>query len=319
MNFIIPPLSYPWPDPFSAALVIVLAMVIDRLLGDPHSRFHPVALLGRLIGLWGRPVLFPVRFQRAAGVFFWAVTTGIVVLPAAALTVLAPLWLYILSAPFILKACIGWRSLEEHVRAVERSAGPDLGRARKEAGMMVSRDTSCLSEDQILSAAYESAAENLTDSITAPLFWFALLGLPGALLYRAANTMDAMLGYRDERERLGWFSARMDDILTFIPARLTGGALLAWFCIRGTAGQAVAVLKRDRRKRPGFNGGIPMALIAGGTGVRFDKPGKYLIGDPFRPLRDAGADIMTAIRAGLLIFSFFVIMALLLCQRFANI
>lgn len=309
----------PWVAPIPAVVVLVLALVIDRVAGDPKTVFHPVAVLGRLINLWGNPGKYPARAQRVAGVFFWIITVLLVVLPVMLYSMYAPFWLYLITAPFILKACIGWRSLEEHMRTVEGYAGSDLERARVEAGMMVSRNTTLLSEEQVLSAAYESGAENLTDSITAPLFWFAVLGLPGALLYRAANTMDAMLGYRDERERIGWFPARMDDILTFVPARLTGLMLVLWFCLKGTAGQAMMVFRRDRKKRPGFNGGITMSLIAGGTGVMFEKPGMYRIGNPCHSLRGAGKDIYSAIRMGALIFSFFVIATLLLWQVSANI
>ncbi len=139
--------------------------------------------------------------------------------------------------------------------------------------MLVSRDTASLDRDHILSAGYESMTENLTDSIMSPLFYFSIFGLVGAAVYRAANTMDAMLGYRDERIRLGWFSARMDDILNYIPARVTVLLLLLYFTAKGTLGPALRILKRDGKKRPGFNGGIVMAAMAGGCGIRFEKPG----------------------------------------------
>lgn len=312
-------LFIPWVAPVPAGMVLVLALVIDRLVGDPKTVFHPVAVLGRFIGVWGRPERYPEWAQRAAGFSLWVITAILVILPVVVYSMYAPFWLSLISAPFILKACIGWRSLEEHMRTVEECAGSDLERARVEAGMLVSRNTTTLSEEEVLSAAYESGAENLTDSITAPLFWFAVLGLPGALLYRAANTMDAMLGYRDERERIGWFPARMDDVLTFIPARLTGMVLVLWFCLKGTASQALMVFWRDRKKRPGFNGGITMSLIAGGTGVRFEKPGMYRIGDPSRSLKGAGKDILMAIRMGAVIFSISVITTLLLWHASANI
>ena len=126
--------------------------------------------------------------------------------------------------------------------------------------------------------------ENLTDSIVSPLFYFALLslfglGLAGAAFFRAANTMDAMLGYRDERARLGWCSARMEDVLNDIPARITMLFLLAWFLTKGTAARGMAGDAPGRKKRPGFNGGIVMAAMAGGCGIRFEKPGVYTIGD----------------------------------------
>src|SRR5271157_6108974 len=144
--------------------------------------------------------------------------------------------------------------------------------------MLVSRYTATLDRDHILSAGYESMTENLTDSIIAPLFYFSLYNLAGAAACRAINAMDAMLGYRDERERLGWCAARMDDILNFIPARITVLLLLIWFGSRGTFSRAWHTMRRDSSKRPGFNGGVVMAAMAGGTGTRFEKPGVYIIG-----------------------------------------
>src|SRR5208283_4442937 len=129
------------------------------------------------------------------------------------------------------------------------------------------------------------------------------LGLAGSAAFRAANTMDAMLGYRDERARLGWCSARMDDVLNFIPARITTFFLLAWFLTRGTAARAWQVMRRDGKKRPGFNGGIVMAAMAGGCGIRFDKPGVYTIGNGERSLESGGPAIVQAVRAVTLSFA----------------
>lgn len=308
------------PEAAIAAVVILLALLVDRIAGDPQSSCHPVALLGRLIGWWGRPDHFQTpHFQLLAGIAGWLVTAGLLVVPSLLYSLWVPWWGALIFTPVLLKVCIGWRSLEEHVSAVERTVERDIIQARKEAGMIVSRDTSALSPEQLLSAAYESGAENITDSITAPIFWFAILGLPGAMLYRSANTMDAMLGYRDERKFIGWFSARMDDLLTFVPARITGVALWIYFFSKGRSGEAIKILFRDGKKRPGWNGGIPMAMIAGGTGVCLEKPGFYRIGDRTRPLRDAGKDILAAIRAGALIFTVLVVMSLLLWQGLTNI
>jgi adenosylcobinamide-phosphate synthase len=115
--------------------------------------------------------------------------------------------------------------------------------------------------------------------------------------------MDAMLGYRDERERVGWWAARMDDILNFIPARITVALLLVYFAVNGTVFDSVRVMRRDGRKRPGFNGGIVMAAMAGGVGTRFEKPGIYIIGDGTRTLDEGGSDIIRATRMVVLMFA----------------
>ncbi|MDI6718651.1 MAG: adenosylcobinamide-phosphate synthase CbiB [Methanomicrobiales archaeon] len=284
-----------------AALTLLLALAVDRALGDPRSPFHPVALVGRFIGWWGRPALWPPSLQRVGGVCAALCTAALFALPFFVFERFAPWYLYLVAAPFLLKFCFAWRSLEEHAEAVRQALARDDAAARELLARMVSRDTAALSREQILSGAYESASENLVDSIVAPLFYYALFGLPGAAFYRAANTMDAMLGYRDERERLGWFPARLDDALNFVPARLGGLVLLLYFGLRGRFAAARGALRRDARKRPGFNGGIPMAIIAGGAGVCFEKPGVYCMGNPERSLFEGGDGVIRAIRAATLI------------------
>ena len=145
--------------------------------------------------------------------------------------------------------------------------------------------------------------ENLTDSIVSPLVYFSVFGLAGAAVYRAANTMDAMLGYRDERERLGWCAARMDDVLNYIPARITVMLLLGYFACKGRFAPAWAIMRRDGYNRPGFNGGIVMAAMAGGTGIRFEKQGVYTIGNGEKTLDEAGPAIISATRAVTLILA----------------
>ena len=156
--------------------------------------------------------------------------------------------------------------------------------------------------------------ENLVDSIISPLFFFGLAGLTGAAVYRAANTMDAMLGYKDERKDLGWWSARMDDILNYIPARITGGLLLLYFAYKGRFHQSWQSFCNDRKKRPGYNGGIPMAIMAGGTGIVFEKPGVYRIGSGGRTFDEAGPEIFSAVRVVTLVFAGLLIIAVLLLQ-----
>jgi len=280
-----------------AAPVLCAALVLDRLMGDPHSRYHPVALLGSFIAFWGNPDCYSARIQRIAGVLFWIMTVFLFCIPFVFISLYAPWYLYLLLAPILLKFCFAWRSLEEHTLAVVSALKEGMEKGREKVSLLVSRDTAPLGRDHILSAGYESMTENLNDSIIAPLFWFTLLGLPGAAACRAINTMDAMLGYRDERERLGWCAARMDDIMNFFPARVTVLLLLAWFALKGTLPQAWRVMRRDGHLRPGFNGGIIMGTMAGGTGTRFEKPGIYRIGDGNRTLDEAGGDILSAVRA----------------------
>jgi adenosylcobinamide-phosphate synthase len=299
-------------------LVLIGAIVVDLLVGDPRSRFHPVALLGRFIGIWGRPENFPPSTQRFAGVVLWFITAGFFAAPFILVSLLAPWYLYLLTGPFFLKICFAWRSLEEHTIAVKTALAEGVENGRDRVKLLVSRDTANLDREHILSAGYESMTENLTDSIISPLLFFVVFGLGGSAVYRAANTMDAMLGYRDERERLGWWTARMDDILNFIPARITVVLLLVYFMMKGRLSNALKIMKRDGHRRPGFNGGIVMAVMAGGTGVKFEKPGVYSIGDGEVSLESGGSEIMKATRAVVLFFVIFACCTLFLLGSLIN-
>jgi len=283
-------------------ITLFLGLLLDRIIGDPKGRFHPVALLGNLIGFWGKTGRYPKKLERVLGILFWLLTVAIALLPCYLILRFLPWYVGFIFSIVALCFCIGWRSLEEHVRAVENALKKGDEEGRKAVSMMVSRDTKNLTFEQIRSGAYESAAENLVDSIIAPIFWFVVFqmlfgaGIIGAVLFRTANTMDAMLGYKDERIRLGWFSARADDVLAFLPARVTGILLLVYFAVIGRVKQAWSVFRRDCKKRPGFNGGIPMSLIAGGCGIQFDKPGVYTIGNPECTLEEGGRSVIWAMR-----------------------
>jgi adenosylcobinamide-phosphate synthase len=301
-----------------SVLILLAALVVDRILGDPHLPYHPVALLGRFIGWWGRPDLFPPAFQRCTGVVLWVITAALFTLPFYLVTTAAPWFLYLLLAPFLLKSCFAWRSLEEHTFAVVAALKEGVENGRDRVKLLVSRNTAQLDRYHILSAGYESMTENLTDSIVSPLLFFSVFGLAGAAVYRAANTMDAMLGYRDERERIGWCAARMDDLFNYIPARVTALLLLGYFIFCGRFLPAVRVMRRDGRKRPGFNGGIVLAAMAGGVGIQFEKPGVYSIGNSERTLDEAGPDIIRAVRCVTLMVVILAICTLFLLGALIN-
>ncbi|MFA4850303.1 MAG: adenosylcobinamide-phosphate synthase CbiB [Methanoregula sp.] len=300
------------------ALVLFAALLVDRLIGDPHSAWHPVALIGRFIGWWGKPECYSPKIQRFIGVALWLVTIVLFAAPFYCFAALAPWYMYLVIAPFLLKCCFAWRSLEEHTLAVVDALKDGIDTGREKVKVLVSRNTADLDREHILSAGYESMTENLTDSIISPLFFFCLFGLTGAAIFRAANTMDAMLGYRDERERIGWCAARMDDILNYIPARVTVLLLLIHFFQRRRLTPALKVMRRDGKNRPGFNGGIVMATMAGGVGIRFEKPGVYTIGDGERTLDEGGADILEATRMVTLIFALLAVGTLFLLGSLIN-
>lgn len=257
--------------------VFLLALIIDVLLGEPPQRVHPVVWMGSAIDFM-RKNLGKSR------------TSGVVLTIAVALPFTLPLLLInhlqgpmnVLISSILLSAVISVRLLVTSALDVGLSLNEDIEEARKKLSMLVSRDTSSLSDEQITSAAIETLTENITDSVTAPLFYFILLGLPGAFLYRVINTLDAMVGYLDTENRdIGWFPAKLDDILNYIPSRITGfmmvpAALLLGMNWRGS----LWILLRDARRTPSPNSGFTMAAAAGALSVQLEKPGVYVLGDP---------------------------------------
>ena len=182
-----------------------------------------------------------------------------------------------------LKPMLAWAMLRTEVQAVETALGQSLDASRLRLAMLVSRDTTNLSETEVRESAIESLAENLNDSVVAPIFWFVLFGLPGAAIYRFANTADAMWGYRGLRNGVNWewagkWAARADDVLSWLPARIT--ALLLKLVSHGID---FKTLRLEARKTPSPNSGWPMAAMALALGVRLQKPGMYVLNASGRP------------------------------------
>ncbi|MCL7462517.1 adenosylcobinamide-phosphate synthase CbiB [Pseudomonas sp. NW5] len=247
----------------SLGLSMLAAVLLDALCGEPR-RYHPLVGFGRLanaLEAWGNREGSGRRWQ---GLMAWALA----VLP---LTLLAAL---LASLPLIgglleilaLYAALGLRSLHEHARPIAAAlrAG-DLPAAQQALSMIVSRDTQVLDAEGVARGATESVLENSSDAVFAALFWFALAGAPGVVLYRLANTLDAMWGYRTARfERFGWAAARLDDLLNYLPARLTA---LSW-ALLGQTHQALNCWRRQAGQCASPNGGPVMAAGAGALGVQ---------------------------------------------------
>jgi adenosylcobinamide-phosphate synthase len=260
---------------------VVVAFALDRLFGEPSARLHPVVWMGKALGATGAPWprLSPSG-QFLRGAVAWVVGAG-VVLTVADLAVAAmrrlpqlPPWTLLaqlLLMGILLKPLLAWRMLRDEVAGVESALATGLEEGRQRLRRLVSRDTRRLSASEIRESALESLAENLNDSLVAPLFWFSLGGLPAAALYRFANTADAMWGYRDRWEWAGKWAARADDVLSYVPARLTA-LLLALTGRRSPRG-----LRAVARVTPSPNGGWPMGMLALALGVRLRKPGVYAL------------------------------------------
>ncbi|QPF87237.1 cobalamin biosynthesis protein CobD [Bradyrhizobium genosp. L] len=279
---------------FAGAMAVAMAM--DALIGWPDWLFarigHPVTWLGRLIHAvdtgWNRSA-DPPALRRAAGV---AAAVVVIALAAAlAWAVQAALgagWIGVILVGILAWPLVALRSLHDHVAAVAGPlGGSDIAGARAAVGQIVGRDPAVLDDAGIARAALESLAENASDGIVAPVFWGALLGLPGIVGYKAINTLDSMIGHRTERhEAFGWAAARIDDLANLIPARLTG---VLFVLLAPKPSQAWSCMLRDARRHRSPNAGWPEAAMAGGLGVRLSGPRTYHGSIADEPWLNAGA------------------------------
>jgi adenosylcobinamide-phosphate synthase len=297
------------PQSWAMPLAVLLALAIDRAFGEPRAALHPVVWMGRYlerVGPWIAPVTSVVSSAALAvgspdlirpaavrphhsrpflfGTLAWCVgAAGVVAVAVALCTLLNTVWTgpaaQALCVAILLKPLFAWRMLHDEVRAVEAALQDSLEAGRTRLSWLCSRPVAELDASEVRETAIETLAENLNDSVVAPLFWFALAGLPGAALYRFANTADAMWGYRGERGGRDWTfagrcAARADDVLSWIPARLT--ALLLAAAGGPNPGRVEwSDLRREAGLTPSPNSGWPMAAMALSLDIRLGKPGVY--------------------------------------------
>ena len=298
-------------------LVLTAAIVLDRFIGDPAWLWkkvpHPVALFGKALELadksFNRSGDTPVARRRngflsVSTLLFAAALTGWGMHRVLALAGLAGLALEAL----IVCVFLAQKSLADHVTAVASALRTDgLAGGRRAVSMIVGRDPEQLNEAGVCRASIESLAENSSDGVVAPAFWFAVAGLPGLFAYKMLNTADSMIGHMSERHRdFGRFAAKLDDAANWIPARLTGLLICAAAALTGGAargGQALTVMMRDARQHRSPNAGWPEAAMAGALGLSLGGPRRYgadFVNEPAlngAGRRDAGtADIFQALR-----------------------
>jgi adenosylcobinamide-phosphate synthase len=289
-------------------LIVLIALMADALIGDPDAiwrRFpHPVTWIGGLIGA------LDVRLNRAEASFAalraMGVLTLLLVLAVCGGAAIAldfafrQLPGYPIIAGLFASVLIAQNSLYVHVARVRDAQG--LVSMRRAVSMIVGRNPESLDEAGVARAAIETTAENFSDGVVAPVFWFALFGLPGLVLYKAINTADSMIGHRNARyEAFGWAAARLDDLVNLIPARLAGvlvafGAPIAGGQIR----YALRIMKRDAQLHKSPNAGWPEAAMAGALGVALAGPriyGARRVDDPFLHAEGRVADILDIARA----------------------
>ncbi len=300
-------LSVGWDSLALNALAFVLAVALDRLLPEPPANVHPVVWMGRAVTALQRwapeSPLAAVLCGCAIVVAVVGISSLFAYLVMAALNWVGPL-AYVAGGAVALRTTFTVRGLStaanETRRALEEGR---LDNARASLRSLVSRDASSLSAPLVAAAAIESVAENTTDSFAGPWLAFALLGVPGAVAYRAVNTLDSMIGYRGRYEYLGKAAARLDDAVNLVPARLSALLLLA----AGALGRlpvrlAWRTMRQDGSRTASPNAGVTMSAMAGLLGTRLEKPGHYCIGEQMREPgpRDMGAAVHIMERAAML-------------------
>jgi len=271
-------------------LILSLAIVVDLTLGEPPRVIHPVVWMGKVVSflMKGGGGRSPTK-QFLYGLGVVLVTAGIFVVSAyfilfylKSLNVAA----YVIVGAVLLKSTFSLRELRRAALTVKKFLQEDkLAEARFELRSLVGRNTGKLDKSLMVSATVESVAENNCDSFVAPLFYFLLFGVPGAVAYRVVNTLDTMIGYHGDYEYLGKFAARLDDVLNFIPARITALLLvLAAFIVRRNGRKSWQVARREHARTESPNAGWPMAAAAGALDVQLEKTGSYQLGQANIPL-----------------------------------
>lgn len=267
--------------------IIVISIIIDMIIGEVPNKIHPVILMGNLIDKL-KNYLPNTKFSGLLTILITISVFTFICLILLILCAYINVWLFVIFASLLLSTTFSINFLIESVRNIQKDLEEDIEKARKSMSYLVSRNTSELTESRITSAAIETLTENITDSIISPLFYTTILsllfgiiiGIIGAIIYRVSNTMDAMLGYKTkELINIGCYPAKLDDILNYIPARLTGYyVVLSSFILRYDYKQSYDVMKKFALKTPSPNSGYPMAATAGALNITLIKEGVYELG-----------------------------------------
>ncbi len=277
------------------AIALLIAFAIDHFFGEPTAHLHPVVWMGNALN-WAAATVLPNHAQDEnmpdypsfiAGAGVWIALAALILIVTCglewAIFQLPAVWAALLLG-LLLKPLFAWRMLRQEVQAVEAALQMSLEAGRARLAMLVSRDITSLTEAQVRESAIETLAENLNDSVIAPIFWFVLLGLPGAAVYRFANTADAMWGYKGVYKGKNWewagkWAARADDVLSWLPARIT--AALLWLVSGSSSGFMVSGfwtrLRHEADKTPSPNSGWPMAAMALVLNIQLSKPDVYTL------------------------------------------
>lgn len=275
--------------------ILLLALLLDLLFGEPPLAIHPVVWMGKAISFWERlaPSAHSKKPSARSQLIYGSVMVLLTILIFASPVYFLLIYInqaspiaYIAVGALLLKPSFSFRELRQSAIKIKvLLARGNLEEARARMPALVSREPQSLGRPEIVSATVESVAENICDSVVAPIFYFLLLGVPGAVAYRVVNTCDAMIGYHGKYEYSGKFAARLDDVLNFIPARISGLLLvMAAHLCRMDRKNAWRVMLHDHGKTESPNAGWPMSAAAGALRTRLEKVGSYRLGNTNNPL-----------------------------------
>lgn len=260
---------------------LLVGWLIDRLIGDPAWLPHPVVGFGKIISFFEKQLNTGNGRKMKGGVMAALLVSGVFISIWVILSILSPFpILKIIVETIGVFYCLAGTTLAKEVRMVFEACHHGLEAARRQVSRIVGRDTSALSEQEIKTAALETLAENLSDGVMAPVFWYLLLGLPGMMAYKMVNTLDSMIGYKNERYKdFGCFAARMDDVANYIPARLT--ALLV--VLASGKFNLMTFVWKHGRNHASPNSGYPEAALAGILDCRFGGTHDYFGQAVYKP------------------------------------
>jgi len=268
---------------------LVVGITVDILVNDPPNRFHPVSWLGRLIEYFIPKLKDKKKStsrEKINGIIFatsLVVTFGVIIHVSISATLhLFGFLVLIIWSILVLKIAIAIKGMEKHIDSiVDELQANNWGNAQRKLSMIVKRDTDRLDEQHILSAMIECIGESIVDGIVSPLFYYTFLGPAGALTYRIINTLDSMVGYKDDYyKNIGWMSAKLDTYANSVPARITPILIVLSAKIIGADWKnSLRILERDHNKTLSYNAGYPMATMAGALRIKLEKIGQYSLGD----------------------------------------
>ncbi len=272
-------------------LVICFSISFDYLIGEPPNSIHLVVWIGKIISFFTGQIKKRCNkryksYEKICGSVL-AVSLTSIIGTLAYLIIIQSLYtlgtvVFIILSTFILKSMFSIKSMDKHIKYILKDIEKkDIEKAQEDLSKIVSRDTKALSEENILSACIECIAESFVDGILSPLFYYGILNIPGALMFRIVNTLDSMIGYKDNYyKEIGWMSAKMDTIMNLIPARISIIFLVPSSLILNLDWKnAISIYKRDGRKTESLNAGIPMSILAGALKIQLEKINHYKLGD----------------------------------------